>query len=392
MNFFFNKSVKINNPLRIFFLCGSSYQRRLIKVKLNGTEYEIKDKRKVLQRFLEEGYTEKNFRSIILEDNFMFGNGARRLLNYNDINLKSLKSIELLTSLFSDRVLIVHESFSTAAEIGMFSTSDYINSKLLILTPNIFSVEEDYVSGFMRLAYRSKHSSSHNIETIYYNPGIYNFNVSDQVRKLHTFFIGNEVSGSLANKLSDYLGKLNSENVIFGKRKGIHRNTENFYKVKDSKEIKVVINSNDLLAYLISLFNLNVFRQEFIGTVEMSHLREDNMHNRRKSLFKEGTEIVEKYFKQAIFNTIKTDIPNIEIEFGSMQSMNSYIKFTINHQVVEFKECISYFLYILYALSYISITEQNTRFSISNDFLPVYKEYKDLIQEVNNVKKIWSRK
>ncbi|MNF08624.1 hypothetical protein D3C80_2090860 [compost metagenome] len=72
--------------------------------------------------------------------------------------------------------------------------------------------------------------------------------------------------------------------------------------------------------------------------------------------------------------------------------MDDFIDFSIQHQIVDFKECISYSLYILYALSYIYITEDNTKFSISSTFSPVYKEYIDLVQEVKRDKKIWSKK
>jgi hypothetical protein len=392
MKVFFNKSVKINNPLRIFFLCGSHYNKNTIKVKINGNEFEIEDKRKVLLRFIEQQYLNKNFRSIILEDNFMFSNRSRRHLNYNDINLKSLKSIELLTSLYSDYVFIVHESFSTAAEIGMFSASDYINSKLMILTPNVESIEEDYISGFMKLAYQNKFYTAHNINTIYYNPGIYNFYVSDYVRKLHTFFVNNKVNGSLAKKISQYLDALDKKDILFGKKHGIHNNLINYYQIIDSRNINIIINSNDLLAYLISLFNVDDFRKEFIVKVDMSHLKHDKENNRRKSLFKERTELIEKYFKHAIYYTIKTDIPNFENEYGDINLIDSFMNIRIKHQVVELKECISYYLYILYALEYIGIKDDNTRFSISNSFTSVYDEYKTLIQEVSNKKKIWSRK
>lgn len=361
-------------------------------MQLNGTEYEIEDKRIVLQKFLDNSYSTKNFRSIILEDNFMFSNNSRRHLNYNDINLKSLKSIELLTSLYSDYVLIMHESFSTAAEIGMFSTADYINSKLMILTPNVYSVEEDYFSGFMKLAYQNMYYTDHNIKKINYNPGIYNFHISEHLRKLHTFFIDNEVKGALARSLSEYFDVLGEKVVVFGRKHGIYDNPKNFYQLLDSKKINIVLNSNDLLAYLISLFNLDVFRREFISKVDMSHLNIDNDSNRRKNLFKEGTKIVGKYFKQSFYNTLKIDIPNIENEYGSFEKNNIFINFFINHQVVEFKECISYYLYILYALSYININDNNTRFSITNSFSPIYEEYKDLVKEAKSIKKMWSKK
>lgn len=391
MKFFFNKSVSIKSPLRIFFLCGSSYKKRSIKVALDFDEYEIEDKRKVLQKFIEQANGDRNFRSIILEENFMFSDKSRRHLNYNHINMKSLKSIELLTSLYSDYVLIVHESFSTAAEIGMFSTSDLINNKLIVLTPNVFSVEEDYISGFMKLAYQNIKYPSHNIKTIYYNPGIYNFHVSDQVRKLHTFFIDNEVKGVLAKNLLKYFDDLKEKDIIFGRYQGRYNKLSNYYQVTDSKKINIVINSNDLLAYLISLFNVNLFRKEFIQRIDMSNLRNDNEPNRRKILFNIVASKVEKHFKHAIYFTLKIDIPNIENEYGTIENIDSFINISINHQVVKFKDCISYFLYILYALSYIKFSEKNTKFSITSIFPPVYAEYKDLVHEIKSTKEIWSR-
>lgn len=390
MSYFFNKSVIINNPLRIFFLCGSNFYKNPIKVNINGNEYDIEDKRKVLQNYLEKEFKEKNFRSIILEENFLFSDNSRRHLNYNHINLKSLKSIELLTGLYSDYVFIVHESYSTAAEIGMFSSTDLINNKLMILTPNVFSIEEDYISGFMKLAYNNEFFRSHNINTLYYNPGVYNFHVSEQVRKLHTFFVDNQIKGNLAEKISENLKIMTEREVLFNKSLGVYKKPKNLYQITD-KKINVILDSNDLLAYLISLFNMNTFRQEFIGEVDMSYLKYDNQANRRKSLFSEGTKKVEMYFKRAIYNTIKIDIPNIEKQYGSYKNVDSFIDFSINYEVVPFKECISYYLYILYALSYINFTNNNTRFSISNSFSPIYKEYEDLIQEDKQTKRMWSR-
>ncbi|MCM3667915.1 hypothetical protein M3181_02725 [Mesobacillus maritimus] len=390
MRFFYNKAITINNPLRIFFLCGSRLLKNKLKVKINNDEYEIEDKRKVIQNFLDETYPSRNFRSVILEDNFMFGNKSPRHLNYNDINLKSLKSIELLTSLFSDNVFIVHESFSTAAEIGLFSASESINNKLVILTPNDLSVEEDYISGFMQLAYQKNRNTKHKIKIIYYNPGIYNFHVSDQVRKLHTFFINNEIKGTLKTQLTSHLDYLGTKKILFGRRQGLQNRFKNHYMLNESK-IRVILDSNDFFSYLISLFNLSLFRDSFIQEVDMSHLRKNNEQNRRKSLFNEVAKRVETYFKEGIYNTIKTDIPNIESEFGPIEKIDSFIEITLDYQVVPIKDCISYYLYILYALAYISFADNNTRFKISRGFSPVYEEYKDLIQVVKSDKNMWCK-
>ncbi|MNW68706.1 hypothetical protein D3C74_475430 [compost metagenome] len=89
---------------------------------------------------------------------------------------------------------------------------------------------------------------------------------------------------------------------------------------------------------------------------------------------------------------MKVDIPNIEDQFGSAEKIDSFIEFSINHRIVAFKECISYFLYIIYALSYINIKEDHTRFGISTAFFSVFEEYKDLIGEVKRPRNIWSEK
>ncbi|MFC5704184.1 hypothetical protein ACFPVX_23090 [Cohnella faecalis] len=393
MSFFFNESVVINNPLRIFFLCGSNFVKNPQQVILNDEKYLIKDKRIVLQKFLESTYVGKNFRSIILEDKFMFSDNSRRHLNYNDINLKSLKSIELLTSLFSDFVLIIHESYSTAAEIGMFSTVESINEKLIILTPNEYSIDEDYFSGFMRLAYQNPIYSKHNIKRIQYNPGTYQFHISKYSRKFHTFFIENEIKGMLANSLSSCFNVLCEKNISFRNKANIYDRPSNYYQLVESSKIQVNLDSNDLLAYLISLFNVDQLRREFILNVDMTCLNVDSTSNRRKLLFKEGTRIVGKQFKDVIFNTLKVQIPNIETKFGPIEKIDRFIDFNVRNQVVNLYESISYFLYILFALSYININGDNTRFSISNTFEPVYREYKGLLHESNSTtKKIWRKR
>lgn len=391
MILFFNKSVTINNPLRIFFLCGSSFSKKKKKVSLNGNELELEDKRTVFQNFIEKQYKQKNYRSIILEDNFLFGNKSRRHLNYNDINLKSLKSIEMLTSLFSDRVFIIHESFSTAAEIGMFSTSEVINNKIVILTPNTFSVEEDYFSGFMKLAYQNEYYTNHNINTIYYNPGVYNFYISDEVRKLHTYFVDNEIKGVLAQKLADNFRSLGTKKIVFGKKRSIRDSVNNYYKLLNQKKIEIYLDPNDLLCYLISLFNNISFRQQFISKIDVTILNRDTIANRRKRLFNERSNSVENFLKKVFYNTLKIDILDIDKEYGTIDNIDLFMKLSINHQVVAFRESISYFLYILYALSYINFTDDNSKFSISNDFIPVYTEYKVLVNETNHTKSIWSR-
>lgn len=391
MNHHFVKSVTVSNPLRVFFLCGSVFIKDPIDVFLDGQEYKVEDKRLVIQNFIENNYSDTNYRSIILEDKFLFSNSSPRHLNYNDINLKSLKSIELLTSLYSDSIFVIHESFSTAAEIGMFATAENVGDKLLVLTPNRYSVEEDFFSGFMKLAYDNRYYLDHNIKKIYYNPGIYSYHISENVKKLHTFFIDNEIKGNLKEELLKNLEVFKeSKNITFEKK--VRFNNKNYYHIIDSNKINVVLQAADLMAYLISFFTLISYKREFVKIVNMSELRVDNKSNRRKRLFKEATDLTLKYLKETFYYTLKLDIPNIETEFCELEDLEKKISFSVNGQPVSLRDCISYYLYIMYALSYIYISKDNTKFTIANEFSVVYKQYANLICEVKSEKKIWSRK
>lgn len=349
----------------------------------------IEDKRKVIQNFLENSSEGKNFRSIILEENFMFSDKSRRHLNYNHINLKSLKSIELLTSLYSDFILILHESLSTAAEIGMFSTSEAINKKLLVISPDSFTVDEEFFSGFMRLAYQNPYFKTHNIKLLKYTPGVYRFWINNEISKLHTFFVDNTIGHTLSKELKTYLSSLSSIEINFGKKTGLHTRPKNYYRLTNSKKLEVIMDSNNLFGYLISLFNITKFRDEFISRINVQDIKRDSQANRRKKLFKVKTELVLQYFKKAIYYTIKTELPNMEKDFGDVDTLDNFIDFQTENSVASFTECVSYFLYILYALSYIDIKDNDTRFSISVNFKAIFDEYFPLIVKVNDSNKVW---
>lgn len=393
MNRYFNNSVVVNNPLRIFFLCGSTYKKNNFKIVSNGIEREISDKRKVLKSFIEQ--KGRNFKTVILEENFMFSDdrssSPRKKLNYKNINLNSLKSIELLTSLFSDYILIVHESFSTAAEIGMFSTSQLINNKLIVLTPKPSHTDEEYISGFMNLAYQ-KSSKESRIKFIPYNPGIYNFHISERVRKLHTYFIGNNIEGSLAEELSNVLDSLDEMKVEFNPSVPYtYRKFHSFYRLGKTN-ISIVLNSNDLICYIISLFNISDFVKEFRSEFDVKEMRNDTQSNRYKFLFKKGKNTINKYLKNLFYNTIKIENPNLDETYQKVGDAGKIIKFSLNYDIVKFDDSLGYFLYVLYALNFLNINSEINKFIISNDFIPVYKEYEKVIaNSVRNKEKWWTK-
>lgn len=108
----------INDPLKIIFLCGS---------KFNNEHY---DKRIVLKRYLEQ---KQNIYPLILEENYEFFvdklKKFQEKIPYSEINLDNLFKVESLTASISDGIIIIHETDSTAAEMGIFATNPIIRKK-----------------------------------------------------------------------------------------------------------------------------------------------------------------------------------------------------------------------------------------------------------------------
>lgn len=52
--------------------------------------------------------------------------------------MKNLSEVESLAALYADKIIIIHETLSTAAEIGMFAGNKSLTSKICILFQMIF--------------------------------------------------------------------------------------------------------------------------------------------------------------------------------------------------------------------------------------------------------------
>lgn len=97
-----------------------------------------------------------NLHAIILEENFQFASTSKQYLSYDDIYLSGLAQIEQLASLYASKIIIIHETISTAAELGMFAIDPILAQKICLLVPDKVSIEEEKISGFIRLAFFRK--------------------------------------------------------------------------------------------------------------------------------------------------------------------------------------------------------------------------------------------
>ncbi|WP_144787619.1 hypothetical protein [Lysinibacillus fusiformis] len=342
----FNLNATIENPLRIIFLCGSFFSEEGKEVN------EYKDKRVVMTNYLKN--LNDNYRSLILEENFLFKRDSTKL-NYNDIGLKSLKSIELLTSIISDRIIIFHESYSTAAEIGLFSSNKEINEKMLILAPDIYTFEDRVISGFIKLAYNNEYFEENNIKVLNYYPGVYNYKLSENTTKLHTYFPNNEIGKKLGGKL---IGKLEiPQNLKITLKQKDSFFKSNTYSLKNGV-VEVNLQANYFVSYLISLFTIDEIKKKV----------REKINKGRKHVIFNVSNTLQTFLKQFFITALEDQYPREKIE---------NINILINGTDINLRDAINYFVYVLYGLKLLGIDKDHARITVDLD--TVSKGYSSLI-------------
>lgn len=178
---------------KIVFLCGSHF-----------FESDITDKRTVLKTFINKQYGDK-VKVIILEENFLLIKSSKKQLGYDSIFLNSLGMIEKMVALYSDKVIVIHESISTATELGIFSIDPSVASKTCMIVPDENSQEENKVSYFMRKAFIDLPNNTHAIKEIRFYPDTRRNNKSPNRTEYYTYFHNNEIGSKLRERIISFL-------------------------------------------------------------------------------------------------------------------------------------------------------------------------------------------
>lgn len=349
-DYIFSETI-INKGYNTIFLCGVKYSRN------------DEDKRNILKAHL-ESLDEKN-KVIILEENFTFGKSRGNYLSYDDIFMKNLKDVETLTAIFSDKVIIIHESISTGAEFGMFATNELLKEKLCLLIPDEYSVEENKITAFLNLAFLNE---DNNIKTIVFYPSVEQWKVSQFKSDFRTKFQNNNIGAHLSKQLSDYLTEDKDESISvnfkksrFGKYHS-DKKTISYFIEKDGK-LKVGISTEIIKAHIISFFNITDFKAELRKCKKLS----------------EHITYVERLYKNTLLCTISEKegeaFKNIIVECKDSE--------------LEFRKIISYVIYLLQAMKMINLIvddhDPNIRqIGITKDFGKIYKPYNSLLKEKIN--------
>lgn len=190
--FVFQEKYECSDPFNIIFLCGSHYRKN-----------DMRDKRNILKECIHQSIP--NGRPVILEENFQFANTNTKYLSYDEIFLTGLAQIETLASLYANKIIIVHESISTAAELGMFAIDPELAKKIVLLVPDTISVEENKISNFIRLAFRKETAPETKVHMIRYYPDVEVYRSSPDKSEYYSYFHENRIGTFLDQALRDFL-------------------------------------------------------------------------------------------------------------------------------------------------------------------------------------------
>lgn len=346
----YKSKFECTDVLNVVFLCGSNYNHK-----------DPYDKRKILKEFVNNmGYS-----GLILEENFIMKNSSKKFLAYDDIFLKDLASVEQLTSLFASHIIIIHETISTAAEIGMFAINPQIIDKICLLVPDDISIEENKISNFIKLAFLNNNTLKRIPKVITYYPDIDVRRLSVNKSDYYTFFHDNKIGENLGTHLCCFL-KISNKNKIINIKKSKYNKSSNensnieFYV--DYDQLKVSVSTDALKTQLIALFFCEEFRREI----------------RKKKKIYEHVSYIQIFYTNVLKNTI--------MNLGNKNIINLDINISIKNSNCELRQAIGYFLYLLQAIEFISLENDSGCFcdrkiTIKNALNKLKDQYKDLITE-----------
>lgn len=320
----FNNNFKGQFPLKIAFLCGSHYEKN-----------DDKDKRNVFQSFIEDNT--KEWHSIILEKKFDFTTCNKEYLSYDHVFLKNLLQIEELASLYADVIIVIHDSISTASEIGAFATNPQLSKKIHVLIPDKFSIDEDKQSAYMKLAFW-RNEEAVLPEPIIYYPDIKTLYKSSKISMYYTLFhnniIGENLKKSILERL-DTVSDISYQKIRKRSFKVISKESNADYYIENDK-IHIEIGVAILKMQLLSLMFDTEIRKE---------LRIE------KKLY-EHINFLKKQYCDIIKNTITEIDPDEEINRFDVQ-------ISIKDTNCKLEQAIGYYVYMLQAIDLIKLEYTN---------------------------------
>ncbi len=326
-------------PIRVLFLCG---------VKFKDCD---SDKRVVLKKYLEQDPKNK---VLILEKYFDFvfkKDDSTGLLSYYDADLFNLHSIESLAALIATNVIIIHESLSTAGELGVFGSNKDLRNRIITLVPERYSVEEEKLSGFLRLAFWNHKERLINNHVIRFYPVVARTMISETHSFYETSFRENILPTNLARKLDNQLEKNPRSQVLAISEKNIRM---------EKQSIKIWMSCNSIKNYMLAILSVRENRQMLRACTKIC-----DIHN-----------FLTKAFNDALRNSYRS------IKGKTPKTVLVYIE---NQPGLTFQNAVGFMSYFCHACNIMKITcneDDTISVNFAKNTSPLWEEYSELINPV----------
>ena len=324
--FLFKDEFSVENPFISVFLCGHKYKSK-----------NPSDKRVILKHFIEKNI--ENCRALILEQNFTFRNDTKNYLAYDSAFLNSLSQIEELAAAYADGIIIIHETISTAAELGMFAINPMLSKKICIISPDDMSIDENKITFFIDNSFINNDFYETMVgKVIKFYPDIKVNKKSTEISEYYTQFHNDEIGENLGREIIDFISRDRFNKIdckykkkAFGKTSGDDTCIDYAINEKDILEINVPINI--LKIHMLAMFLKEEYRREL----------------RNVKTVKEHINYLYDIYRQLLVNTVS--------KLGGF-TKNEYVGSNIklkNLDICTLKQSIGYFVFLLQALGYINL-------------------------------------
>jgi hypothetical protein len=332
--------VKLPSNLQIVFLCG---------VNFNDNP---DDKRVALEAVLA---TRPNTKIIILERHFP------KPYVYGFIGLRNLHDVETLVSCFANATIVIHESLSTAAEIGMLAANRSTAQRTAVLYPDVGSVEDNKISGFIQLAYYGKSSVLSSEGRVVFVPNLRNKYNSNYKQTVYTFLPEKFKESYPYERIEDFLDKPATKSIdhIEFHRLGYNRKPTESEDVIDYqyKNTKLTIHCSPeaLRSTVISVLNIKEARIEL-----------ENCHS-----YIEVISLLDKWLKNVFTETLSDSLPETTTQTTIELKNIRLTPFQNDENTSEYRKALGMLMYVFKAAGFLSVKDtkdDKSQFKLKQDF------------------------
>ena len=298
----------------------------------------------------------------------MFGKSKSDYLAYDEIYLYCLAQIEQLAALFVDSIIVIHESISTAAEIGLFASESSLIPKMCMLIPDSMSVEEDKIGSFLRFSLANRKAPESSVKKIVYYPDLEVHRLSVDTSKYLTFFHDNCIGPILGEKINIFLKRNAKKHKIrfvyskFGKNSTSSDVIDYCFQNAGDKKLCISISADSLRVQIMSILFIKEVRREL---------------RKPKPIF-EHVNFIEQKYTEIIRDTVQ--------ELSGLRTEGYLVSVILKATTCKLNQAIGLYLYILQAIEMICF-EQKPGYNIDQrsirikDTLKKYKFLEALLEQ-----------